>query len=234
MSALVAMTRADEVLSAWYTPPHLLGDELTMRQYPHGNLNCGVAHGIPGSLALMALALTADMDTPGLQDSVEQIARWLITQRLDDVWGASWPAVVPLTAAGQVAEPVTSRTAWCYGTPGVARSLWLAGKALNQPRFCEQAIEAMPAVYRRPERGMDSPTFCHGVAGLLQITLRFGHDTGHSLFAVQAATLVAQLLGLYEPNSLLGYRDHELGGRLVDRPGLLDGAPGVALALLAA
>ena len=94
----------------------------------------------------------------------------------------------------------------------------------------------MQAVYRRPvrERQIDSPTFCHGVAGLLQITLRFAHDTGAAVFAEAAADLTDQLLAAHDPDGLLGYRSIEPGGNAVDQAGLLDGAPGVALVLLAA
>jgi lantibiotic biosynthesis protein len=94
----------------------------------------------------------------------------------------------------------------------------------------------MEAVYRRPiaARQIDSPTFCHGVAGLLQITLRFANDTALPVFTGAAADLIEQLLSAYEPDSVLGYRNWEPSGMRVDHPGLLDGAPGVLLALLAA
>jgi hypothetical protein len=46
--------------------------------------------------------------------------------------------------------------------------------------------------------------------------------------------LTEQLLGLYAPEHPLGYYSLEPGGNRVDQPGLLDGAPGVSLALLAA
>jgi hypothetical protein len=42
------------------------------------------------------------------------------------------------------------------------------------------------------------------------------------------------LLGQYEPDSLFGFRNIERDGYRVDHPGLLTGAPGVALVLLAA
>ncbi|HWC28058.1 MAG TPA: lanthionine synthetase LanC family protein, partial [Solirubrobacteraceae bacterium] len=116
------------------------------------------------------------------------------------------------------------------------RSLWLAAAALDDDRLAALATDAMRAVYRRPlpERQIDSPTFCHGVAGLLQITLRFAHDTGEEVFADAARQLADQLLGAYEPDSLLGFRSLEPAGNPVDQAGLLDGAPGVALVLLAA
>lgn len=236
LRSFVTMIMEEEGVPRWYTPPHLMGDEAIARHYPLGNLNCGLAHGIPGPLTLMALALTTGVEVPGLVDAVERSARWLVDHRADDAWGVNWPVVVPLTPNGSPPAPEPSRSAWCYGSPGVARALWLAGKATDQPKFCEQAVEAMEAVYRRPlrERRIDSPTFCHGVAGLLQITLRFAHDTGRSLFAEAAGMLSEQLLALYEPDTLLGYRNVEPGGQRVDQPGLLDGSPGVALVLLAA
>ena len=240
LRSLVALTAEKNGIPNWYTPVHLLGDETTMRLYPNGNLNCGLAHGIPGPLALMALATRYGVEVEGLEEATEKVAGWLVDTRVDDSWGVNWPTAVPLSPddapdeASAALEP--SRSAWCYGSPGVARALWFAGEALDNPDYRELAIEAMEAVYRRPlrERRIDSPTFCHGVAGLLQITLRFVHDTGLPLFVEAAESLSEQLLSLYDPDSLLGYYSLEPGGQLVDQPGLLDGAPGVVLVLLAA
>ena len=108
-------------------------------------------------------------------------AAWLVRHRSADPFGANWPTVVPHEPGGQSAG--TSRLqsgGWCYGAPGVARAVWLAARALGDHALGELAIEAMAAVYQRPveERRIDSPTFCHGVAGLLQVTLRFAHETG--------------------------------------------------------
>ena len=235
LRALVTLTTEEEGVPRWHTPAHLIADETMARIYSDGNLNLGLAHGIPGPLALMALALRSGVVVDGLAETVNRLASWLGQQRIDDAWGANWPTVVPLAPAGPdgavaVSRPVeVSRTAWCYGSPGIARALWLAGEALDHPGHRELAVEAMQAVYSRPldARRIDSPTFCHGVAGLLQITLRFAQDSGKPLFTEAARELGEQLRSLYEPDSLLGYRSLEPGGRRVDQPGLLEGAPGV-------
>ena len=242
LRGLVALTREEDGVPYWHTPAHLMSDEeIMLRLYPNGNLNCGLAHGIPGPLGLMALALHSGVEVDGLKEAIDQAANWLGKNRVDDAWGVNWPTAVSLAPDGEAvvasspsAEP--SRSAWCYGSPGIARALWLAGEALGHPEYRELAIEAMKAVYRRPpwERRIDSPTFCHGVAGLLQITLRFANDTGLPLFLEAAETLGEQLLSLYDPDTLLGYYSLEPGGQRVDQPGLLDGAPGVVLVLLAA
>jgi hypothetical protein len=182
------------------------------------------------------------VEVEGLGEAVNRMASWLSRHRWDDAWGVNWPAAVPLEPDGSVAAPppppasIPSRTAWCYGSPGIARALWFAGEAVDDSGYRELAVEAMEAVYRRPlnVRFIDSPTFCHGVAGLMQITLRFAHDTGLPQFTEGAHALGEQLLSLYDPDSLLGYWSLEPGGNRVDQPGLLDGAPGVVLVLLAA
>jgi hypothetical protein len=240
LTALVELTMPAGGPPRWHTPANLLGDEAMAREFPYGNLNCGLAHGIPGPLTLMALALCEGVEVRGQADAVRRTCDWLVAHRADDEWGVSWPTAVPLGPAGgrEPDPPILrpSRSAWCYGSPGVARSLWLAGEALSEPALRSLAVEAMEAVYRRPmgARNIDSPTFCHGVAGLLQITLRFAHDTGLAVFADATRTLVEQLLAAYRPDRPLGYYSLEPGDNPVDRPGVLDGASGVAMVLLAA
>jgi lantibiotic modifying enzyme len=240
LESLVRLTRANGSLPSWYTPVEFLVDETMVAMYPNGNLNCGLAHGIPGPLTVMALARQHDVDVSGLTEAIVTITDWLLAQRIEDPWGVNWPSAVPAGAGEDDRDTtfasVTSRAAWCYGSPGVIRALWQAGKALDDQPLCELAVAALEDVFRRPiaERRIDSPTFCHGVAGLLQITLRMANDTGTPSLVTAARDLSAQLLSAYDPGHVLGYYSLEPGGTQVDQPGLLDGAPGVALVLLAA
>jgi len=246
--ALAELVSEGQVLPRWHTPNRLLWDDDLVRTYPNGNLNCGLAHGLPGIVAFLAVALKLGCEVPGLREALAYSARWLGASRKDDQWGMNWPTAIAVveedTPAGRILSPGSgsdapegaSRCAWCYGSPGVARSLWLAGEALLDEDLRQLAIGAMEAVFRRPvaARRIDSPTFCHGKAGLLQITLRFANDTGYQVFATESETLVRELLRAYRPESLLGFRNIEFADREIDQPGLLDGAPGVTLALLAA
>jgi lantibiotic modifying enzyme len=198
-------------------------------------VDLGLAHGLPGPLALLALALRRGIAVPAQQAAMRQAAAWLVERRVEDEWGLGWPAASPLTPGNQNPTERT-RTAWCYGSPGVARALWLCADALDDPQLASVALDAMAAVYRRPlaERGIDVPTLCHGVAGLLQITMRFRHDTRHPMFQEAALALAEQLVALHEPDACLGYRASAPGERRVENPGVLYGSAGVVLALLAA
>jgi hypothetical protein len=217
--------------------------------FPNGNLNCGLAHGIPGVLAFLSLVRLSGLSFDRLDDAMVTIADWICTHRQDDAWGVNWPTAVPLETASDGGDHVVlrpgdpalapggpGRAAWCYGSPGVARALWLAGRALDRDDYRTHALAAMDAVYRRPipARMIDSPTFCHGVSGLLAITMRFAADTQLPVFTEESRRLVEQLMQSFEPASLLGFRTIEYGGNQTDQPGLLDGAAGVALVLLAA
>jgi hypothetical protein len=239
LDGLVALTGPADTPPRWATPAQYMVDT-SARLYPFGNLNCGLAHGIPGPLALLALALREGREVEGQAAAIERMADWLTAHRVDDRWGVNWPSAVPLPAPDETAAvpqpPRATRAAWCYGSPGIARALWLAGDALGDSAMRDLAVEAMLAVHRRPKqaRQIESPTFCHGVAGLLQIELRFARDTGRAEFAEASAALVDQLLEAYEPERPLGYASLEPGDNPVDRAGLLDGAPGVAMVLLAA
>jgi hypothetical protein len=205
--------------------------------FPGGYINCGLAHGIPGILAVLALAHRQGIRVDGLAEGIKRAADWIITQQLTDDWGINWPTALPINP-DELAPAATTpaRSGWCYGSPGIAQALWLAGEALDCATYRDLAIETMRAVYRRPTevRGLGSPTFCHGLASLLQVTLRFAWNTQLPFFQEAATAILGQILALYDPESLLGFRCREVWGTLVDAPGVVDGAAGVALVLLAA
>src|SRR6266581_2230842 len=98
LKSLVALTAEEEELPRWYTPVHLLGDEKTMPLYPNGNLNCGLAHGIPGPLGLLSLAHISGVTCDGMEETIARVATWLLQHRLDDQWGLNWPTAVRMEA----------------------------------------------------------------------------------------------------------------------------------------
>jgi len=249
LEGLVELTGADRDGPRWRTPPASLRPAERAR-YPAGSLNCGLAHGIPGPLAVLALAMQTGTEVAGLPAAVARTADWLAAHRTEDPSGPTWPHAIGLSdhrppgpggpapgpaGPGGPAERL-GRSAWCYGGPGVAAALRLAGEALGHDGHRDLAVAALRAALARTDQGraVGSPTFCHGQAGLLAVTASFARATGDPGFARAAAAMAAGLLDRFDPAAPLGYRDLDAGGRAVDQPGLLTGAPGVALALLGA
>ncbi|WP_225840116.1 lanthionine synthetase C family protein [Streptomyces sp. NK08204] len=231
---LVDLSRDIDGVPAWHTPHALIADESMRDRYPTAVANCGLAHGITGVLAVLALAHADGPAVAGHTEAIRRTAAWLRSHELDDTGGGAYPSVVAL--GEEAPAPSAARDAWCYGSPGVARALWLAGTALGDPDLTRAAVAALRAVLRRPvgRRRIDSPGFCHGIAGLLQITLRFAADTADEEIGADARLLVDQLVGEYQPQAPFAYRSVEPDGTREDRIGLLEGAPGIALVLLAA
>lgn len=219
----------------WHTPPQWIGDVFAPL-YPDGLLNCGLAHGVSGPLALLAIAARAGFEVDGQREAIDTAARWLIDIGGPWPWGWDWGSGVSLSATPSPPPVRPYRAAWCYGPAGVARALWLAGIARGNPTYQSVAVQTIRDCLARSkvDRGITSPTFCHGLAGFAQIALRFAKDTQDGELRWEADRLVVELLDWWEPESLLGFRNVEPGGGRVNHPGMLDGAPGVGLVLLAA
>ena len=222
----------------WYIPVTLLQNSEHQVDFPQGNFNCGLSHGIPGPLAALSLTWLEGYRYPGLRETIAYLAEWMIQHHMKRVWGLDWPGSVPFEMATKEQywqDLPSTHTAWCYGTPGVSRSLWLAGCALEDEHVRQIGREAIESVLRRSrvERGLSSPTICHGVAGLLQICLRFAHECESPLIHEHIPLLVQEILDAFDSAFPLGFRD-SVKGIPIDQPGWLMGAPGVAMVLLSA
>lgn len=232
---LMTLSGEQEGQLGFFIPAELQASEEHRKHYASGCTDLGLAHGVPGPLILFALATPAVGEAmPGLRDRMRSLASWIVTHQQASEWGVDWPYAVAPSAATRQCGP--TRTAWCYGIPGVARALWAAGRVLDDHDLQRRALDAIGAVHQRPtaERGIASPILCHGIAGLLQVVLRFANEANSDDLATFASNLTEQLIDLYSSDSAIGFRNTEPDGTTVDDPGFLEGASGIALALLAA
>ncbi|MCB5906071.1 lanthionine synthetase C family protein [Streptomyces pinistramenti] len=195
-----------------------------------GHLNFGVAHGIPGTLAVLTAAYQEGVRVPGLHGAMTGIGDLLLTWRTAD---GGWPGSMTVQRFEDGAAPLRSRTAWCYGTPGVACVLHRAGEALDRADWREAAVAGLVRELEAPVRVHDS-SLCHGWGGLLHLTGRLGRASGDPRLAVHRDRLAARVLDAYDPALPFGFR---AGRREEPREspghyaGFLMGAAGIALAL---
>jgi len=235
ISALVALARSVDGVPRWHTPATSMISGAMATLFPGGYIDCGLAHGVAGPLAVLSLAQLQGVDVDGLAEAIAHLAAWLSSNRCDDAWGINWPYGVALDAASSASREA-ARAGWCYGSPGVGRALYLAGQALKQPPLCTMGVQAVDSALARPPhaRRLSSRHLCHGDAGLMQIALRIQQDEPSDIRRRAICELAASIVEHHAPDSLLGYRDTGPDGRGVDEPSILTGAPGIALALLAA
>ncbi|MFB6719263.1 lanthionine synthetase C family protein [Kribbella sp. NPDC056345] len=236
LKALVTLTEPVEVAGVkvpgwWYdaTSKTVVG-----AGFEHGQLNFGLAHGIPGPLGLLALAWTADVRVPGQAEAIAAMADWLVEWQEVDAFGPYWTGHINLDYyVNRVQQPKPARASWCYGAPGIARSLELATKALNRPEWESAGLDAVRSLVARPmdDWAVTDEALCHGWSGLLHMFA--GLDRRHpGEFTAVTETIAERLITAYNPDTPFGYRYYQPMAELwLDLPGLLEGAAGIALAL---
>jgi len=219
----------------WFRPPEILpsaGRERT----PYGYYDLGVAHGVPGIIALLADACRLGVRQDRAYPLLDGAVRWLALQPLAGQRGACYPSQV-----GPDIEARPSRLAWCYGDPGIAATLLYAARAVGMKEWEDMALAiAAHAASAAPEdAGVQDMGLCHGALGLAHLYNRIYQAGGDELFA-DAARLWYRLG--------LDIRKPEGGGERIEArvagqdwqslwaadAGFLTGAAGVGLALLAA
>ncbi|MFT7835902.1 lanthionine synthetase C family protein [Saccharothrix sp. BKS2] len=248
LAHLARLTEPIEVggrsVPGWWVPRELQPTEEDALAYPRGDFNLGLAHGIPGPLAVLSIALEREREVPGQRAAIRRIAQWLLGWLLHDETGPYWPCRVSWDDETGRTDRLFTRTAWCYGTPGVAAALHRAGQALREPEWCATAVAALRAALDRDERSwrLDGPTVCHGYAGLLQVVRRLGTASGDPVLLAAGKSLTERTLGFADPDAAFvfghlvpdspdGWRS-ATRHRSLDVAGLLEGAAGVVCALL--
>ncbi len=229
--------------TAWFTSPDRL-PEWQRETHPRGLYNLGVAHGIPAVVALLAIACRSTSESPSAavdraRPLLDGAVRWLFARQLPAGSGSCFGSSYVAGIAGEDSGP--SRLAWCYGDPGIAATLLVAARAVGEPAWEDKALEIARAAARRlPEQSfVRDAGFCHGAAGLAHLFNRFWQASAEEVFRDAARTWIERTLELRVPGEgIAGFRSwHALSdskGEWAAEPGLLEGATGIALVLLAA
>lgn len=186
---------------------------------PSGAATTGLAHGLAGPLAFLALSRAAGRTVPQQDDAIRAATDWLLAWQNPD---GTWPAHIPGVALRHGPRSGTPtipgrRDAWCYGAVGIGNALILAGQALRDDMLTRQGHAALDTVAARPPEQWDTsgPGLCHGTAGVLHVAHRHCHHEIAQLAESQTLRLVHA-----DDNPS---RTRELG--------LLTGTTGTALAL---
>ncbi|MFF2546625.1 lanthionine synthetase C family protein [Kitasatospora sp. NPDC058063] len=200
-------------------------------RFAGGHANNGLAHGIAGPLALLALALRHGVEVDGQRQAIGTIVAWL------ECWrdGHAWPYwITRAHLDGTASTPLApQRPSWCYGTAGLARAQQLAALALGDQHLRHQAETALAIALLDPLAlaATTDLSACHGYAGLAHIAHRATADALPCNAARLRSAAALLLDTAHPPLTDPAEQAHRLLASM--GPGLLEGAAGTALALLA-
>jgi lantibiotic modifying enzyme len=234
IARLGELARREDGGLTWHTLPQQL-PAWQRELAPHGYRNLGLAHGVPGVIAMCGHAVVAEI--AGARALLDGAVAWLLAQARPA--GASrFGLNVPID---HPCAPFEARVAWCYGDLGIAIALVGAARRAGRDDWERDALELAAGAAARPiaTAGARDAMLCHGSAGNAHLFNRLYQATGDARFLTAARGWFADL-------RRHAIADHPLGGFRTwnfvdpdrvewhDAAGLLEGAGGVALALLAA
>lgn len=233
---LEATAEVGEGSATWRTSPAMLPRE--NRRHPGGYYDLGLAHGVPGVIAFLALVLRDADPHPRLQALLSAAVSWLLAQRRRP---ESLSAARFSSRVGPGVEAGASRLAWCYGDLGIAAALLGAAQSSGDSRWAARARSLALRCAARPfsESGVRDAGLCHGSAGVAHLFNRLYQATRDPNLREAACRWFARTIQLRQPGErIAGYRawsvDRSGRTRWRAEPGFLEGAAGVALALLSA
>lgn len=213
--------------------------------YPNGNCNLGLAHGAAGMLFFLAFAAKQGFMLPGQKEAMRYLASWLMDKALVKDGYTVFPERVSLeTELGLQEHKGLIRMAWCYGNPGVLRSLFLAAAALEDKTLLHYAHQEFCNIFTLDEKVwyLPSATLCHGLAGLLLLTQTMAQETLDPYLFEQCRKLSDKIVSHFDPDAPFGFYNLEpsAGSReeqsttftRQNNAGLVDGAAGIVYALL--
>ncbi|RQX16178.1 lanthionine synthetase [Micromonospora ureilytica] len=214
LTYLVRLTEPIGELPGWWCPH---GPNRAEPGPTGGHSNHGIAHGITGPLALLALTLRDGITVDGHTEAINRICQWLDTWQRHTINAPWWPQTITLDDlhSGDPSQRGPLRPSWCYGAPGIARAQQLTALALGDTTRQRLAESALIACLNDPTqiRQLTDRSLCHGTGGLLTTARRTAAD---ALTPIPLAPLE---------------RLHEQAPETTDQPaGFLAGTSGAALA----
>lgn len=225
----------------WWTPPARLPEHQRVLA-PMGYRNLGLAHGVPGVVALLGHVCRAGVAVAQASRLLEGAVSWILSEQLAEGSGARFPSW-----SGPGTRESAARQAWCYGGLGIAASLMIAARSVESARWesAARAVALLEAARPFRESGVRDACLCHGAAGNAHIFSRLYHATSDDRFLAAARWWYEHTLdGRRAGSGIGGYRFHApVAERATsdedwisspdwnDEPSLVSGAAGVALAL---
>jgi lantibiotic modifying enzyme len=219
---------------AWHTPPALL-PPWQREIAPDGYINLGLAHGIPGIVAILARYIITGVEAPRAQTLLEGAVTYLRSVAAPKA-GHRYPAWL----TSQQPDPeATARVAWCYGDLGVAVAVLAAAIATGRDDWRSFALTLAHDMAARSFESslVGDAGLCHGAAGVAHMFNRLSQATGDTGLARAADTWFARTLAMRRTEDIAGFpRANLADGTTIWEPGadLLTGVCGIALALHAA
>lgn len=189
-----------------------------------------LSHGIASIVIFLARAIKYNIINQKLYELLEGSINYILSQELNiQEYGSSFPHY------SKKNFPLKSRLAWCYGDLGIAISLWIAGKTVNNQIWMDKSLDILLKTTSRikiSDTNVVDAGICHGCAGIALIYRRMYLETNIDEFICATNYWMDQTLNHSQFNDgLAGYKTHILNNWINDYS-LLTGISGIGLSFI--
>ena len=140
--------------------------------------NLGLAHGIPGFIALLSIAIKEGTNLKEMKTLIKKNVAWLLQQKRGVNDSSIYPHRIPY------GDKDFGQIGWCFGDLGVASSLYLAGETLNIEEWKTEAIDTFRfnSPIRHNIRNIMDAAICHGAISPAHLFNRIYQKTKIEIF----------------------------------------------------
>lgn len=206
--------------------------EYLLKKTKHGYLDTGLAHGLCGPLSILSIALEHGYEVPYQKDAIKYlIASLKKIESFDENKLYNWDGKIERFQ--KINYRVPAMYGWCYGLPGIARSIWIGAKAINSDEYKLYALSLLKQLtsISIEKLKINSPHFCHGYSGVLIIYYLMYLDTKEKDFKNFYTKILHKILEFYEGDNYLSFFNYDYENNKNLNIGLLEGTSGIILSL---
>ncbi len=213
--------------AAWFTKPELL-PPWQREVAPEGYWNLGLAHGIPGVIALLARYVRHGVEKDRAAALLDRAMTYMLAVQPPRDQGR-YPGWLPSD------RQATLRVAWCYGDLGASIAMLSAAIERKRDDWRAEAMTIATRCARTPFESAEVKDcgICHGAAGAAHLFGRVFHATREPVFRDAAVRWLDQTLAMRNDHPFAGFPSattNEANPWEADAS-MLTGAPGVALVI---
>lgn len=160
-------------------------------------INIGTAHGLSGLLAILSIVKLEGIEVKNLHSTISKLISFLEENSLIVSGVVTFPEKLPFI--GTTKHKTSVNSSWCYGIPGISRSMILASKAINDISLKEKYINNYVKFLEslKLKKGEISTIFCHGLSGIIYEAFLMYKESGEVKFIKH----ISELLYILHENS---------------------------------
>nr|WP_172692225.1 lanthionine synthetase C family protein [Paeniclostridium sordellii]AUO31847.1 hypothetical protein [Paeniclostridium sordellii] len=242
---LVSIIKEKEVYGELVPGMHITSENQYLDEdkefYKKGNFNLSLAHGMCSPLVALSISYELGIIVDKQRESIEYILDILDKFKIENEESMSWIGMISFeefTNFNSSLYEFQPRASWCYGTPGIARSIYLASRAINDNFKLEISKKAFN--YLCKSEGIDkwqltSPTICHGFSGMIAILKLMLIDEKNDMYLSPLKSAIESTIAFYDSQNKYLFKNIEDYGDRIEHEDKLDflvGTSGVILSLL--